>query len=299
MILKLLFYFIKYSIIFSIIKIIPLVYSYGISRLLNFRIWKRIKGKWIIITGATDGIGKELAKNLARRKFNLIILGRNVNKLEEMEEEIKKEGVECRTVLVDFTRESDFEFLKEKLDIGMLINNVGCSSDHPKFLIEEDKIRDIVNINIKNTYILTKKVLTKMMEVNNGVVLNIGSFTGDFPSPLLSVYSSSKAMIKAWSKSLHYEMKPYKIHVECMNTGYVATKMSKIKTPSFFVPTPKTYADNILRTFGTMSVSIPYFPHVLCYIGIILIPDFVMGIGVFFTLFRTRKKAIGKERKCE
>ncbi|KAK1350826.1 short chain dehydrogenase [Hamiltosporidium tvaerminnensis] len=287
---------IKYVSFYIFLRIVPDFYNFFISKLKNKVVWNKVKGKWIIITGATDGIGKELALNAAKRKYNIIIMGRSSSKLDEVYSLIIKENVKCKKIICDFSKECITSFINDSIEIGMLINNVGCVGEHPKLFGEESSVSEMINVNIYNTFLLTQKVLISMMNRKNGVILNIGSFTGDMPCPVLSVYSSTKAMIRSWSESLHYEMRPYNVHVECINTGYVATKMSKIKKPSFFVPSAKTYADSVLNSFGNSSVSITYFPHLLMYSVIKILPRTFLGIITFFSLSRTRNMAIEKKK---
>lgn len=276
-----------------------LLYNFIKSRLNNPEIRRKNKNKWIVLTGATDGIGKALALNLAKQKFKLIIFGRNETKLKDIEENIKKLGSECITKKMDFSQELTFEnfsFLKN-YEIGILINNVGCCSDGPTFFIEDKEMTNIINVNIANTFLLTRVVLNSMMQRKFGYVINIGSISGDFPMPFLSTYAASKAMIKSWSESLAIELKPYNINVECMDTGYVATKMSKIRRTSILCPSADVYANNIIRHFGSNSFSFAYLPHLLQYLCMSLLPRSLLGIIVLYYQYQRIKKIEMKNKK--
>lgn len=270
------------------------LFNFVYSRLKNTFIHKKIKGKWILITGATDGIGKSLAIEFARLKYKVIILGRNEDKLLDVESQmIKRGGVVTRKVY-DFNKTCDFSELHE-YDIGLLINNAGVSYNHPNFFIK-DNMEEIINVNILNTLKITRVILNKMMTNKMGYVVNIGSITGDFPMPLLSSYAASKSMIKAWSEALYFECKKYKVNVECMDTGFVATKMSNIKRTSFFCPSSDIYAKSIVRHFGSGCLSFAYLPHLILYCIMSLVPRNILGLGTLLHMNKTREYFAKKQK---
>lgn len=276
---------------------IKLVLNFCKSRIYNYKALGNIKGKYVVITGATDGIGKSLAFEFAKRKYNLIIFGRNESKLQTMKEEIIKNNVTCITILKDFSQDIDFPELVD-YDIGLLINNVGLCSDGPRMFINDIRYQDILNVNIKNTFKLTQMVLMKMMQNKKGYVVNIGSLTGDLPMPMFATYASSKAMIKSWTESLHTECLPWNLNVELMNTGYVATKMSGIKRSSLFCPSPECYAKSIANHFGSSNESFAYFPHLIFYFVLCLIPRSIVAKVNLLLQYKIRDK-MDKKRQAK
>lgn len=272
------------------------MYDFIKSRMLNGKALANTKNKYILITGATDGIGKALALNFAKRKYNLIIMGRSSEKLESVKQEIIQNNVECITLIKDFSQEIDFLELME-YEIGLLINNVGMCSEGPRMFIDDVRYQDIINVNLKNTFKLTQLVLIKMMQVKMGYVVNIGSITGSIPMPMLATYASSKAAIGSWTEALHTECKPWNVNVELMNTGYVATKMSGIKKSSMFCPSPDVYANCIVKHFGAGNESFAYFPHLFFAVLLFMIPRYVIAKVCLLMQHSTRKKIDMKKSK--
>lgn len=277
-----------------------LVFMFLRSRLFNKRVLAGIKEKYVVITGASDGIGKALALKFAEMKYNLIIIGRNNVKLESVKQEIEKHNVNCITLLKDFSQDIDFLELME-YDIGLLINNVGLCSNGPRMFIDDSRYQEIISVNIKNTFKVSQVILTKMMQMKKGYVVNIGSITGDIPMPMLATYASSKAMIKSWTEALHVECLPWFVNVELMNTGYVATKMSGIKKSNLFCPSPEVYASCIVKHFGSGNESFAYFPHLVFYFLLNLIPRCILAKGCLFYQYNIRKKidSKGSRRKTD
>ncbi|KZT58655.1 NAD(P)-binding protein [Calocera cornea HHB12733] len=128
----------------------------------------------------------------------------------------------------------------------------------------------IVQINVASLLHVTHAVLPRMLAQHRGLVLNIGSFSGAFPSPLLSVYSGAKAFVQAWSQCLSAEVAGTGVHVELVNAYFVVSNLSKIRRPSLVAPTPKAYVASVLRKLGVPCGSIgrpysitPYWTHAL------------------------------------
>lgn len=119
----------------------------------------------------------------------------------------------------------------------------------------------LIQVNISATMRITRVVLKNMQ--GKGLVLNVGSLSGQVPSAYLSVYAASKAFLKSWSIALAKEVAGKGIHVEHLNTYFVTTAMSKIRKPSFTTPTPKVYVKSVLKTCGNKIHSIPYPSHAL------------------------------------
>lgn len=281
--------------VYALIVIIPHLSNFIYSRLCNKAVHKKIKNKWILITGATDGIGRSLALEFAKLRYNIIIVGRNKEKLRDVEAEMQKYKAKVITKLYDFNKVCDFTPLHE-YEIALLINNAGVCTNGPQFFIT-DNMEEIVNVNILNTLKITKVILNKMMNNRMGYIVNIGSITGDLRMPLLSTYAASKAMLRAWTESLHIECIGHRVNVECIDTGFVATKMSKIRKTNLFCPSPDEYARNIVNHFGNGSLSFAYWPHLVVYCLLSIIPGFLVGRIAFLHLNKTRQKIMGMKKK--
>lgn len=272
------------------------LYVVIMSRFLNSAVWGNIKDKWIVISGATDGIGKEIALQLAEKGQKLLVLGRNEEKLRNLKEEIdkitKKEDI-CQTAVFDFSHENDFSTLPD-VPIGMLINNAGVSADHPEFFYDEPRMTDIITVNNINLLKLTKHCVPRMGE--NTYLINIGSGLADTVAPLMATYSASKAFVKHFSHSIHFELLQKKIFCQYVAPNMVSTKMSKCK-PSFFSPSAKTFAEAFIKSIGAHYTISPYIPHVLQNILLKFIPSNVLGTLMFGAMSKTRTKALEKKAK--
>ncbi|KAJ3316295.1 hypothetical protein HDU76_001909 [Blyttiomyces sp. JEL0837] len=226
---------------------------------------------WALITGASDGIGKEFALQLAKSGFNVILMARTQSKLDQVSSEAQqKYGVKSIVIPFDFSTASDPEYAKvksiiEPLDIGVLINNVGVNHEFPTpFLEESHEIIDaIIQVNIISQLKITRLVAPKMVSNRRGLILNIGSVAGTVPSGLLAVYSASKAFLRYWSQAIAMELKPFNVHVEHATTYFVTTSMSKIRKSSWTTPTAKNYVASVLGNLGKGIDGAPYPSHAI------------------------------------
>jgi 17beta-estradiol 17-dehydrogenase / very-long-chain 3-oxoacyl-CoA reductase len=225
---------------------------------------------YAVITGASDGIGKEFALQLAKAKFNVVLLARTQSKLEAVADEAKKLGVEAIVVPFDFAKAGKQEYdaleqVLKPLEIGVLVNNVGVNHEFPVSFLDESEqvVLDIVQVNIIAQLKVTRLVAPKLVAQKKGLILNIGSVAGCIPSGLLATYSASKAFLRYWSQALGMELKPHKVHVEHITTYFVTTSMSKIRRPSWTTPTAKNYVKAVLSGAGKALDSAPYPAHAI------------------------------------
>lgn len=169
--------------------------------------FKAAPDSFAVVTGASDGIGKEFALQLAKKGYNLVVLARSEDKLVALAGDIKKLDRQCIVIPFDFNtrKEQDYDMLKTKLDglkIEILVNNVGVSHEFPVSFLDEDwlVIERILNVNIYSMLKMTRMLLGGMCENNKGLVLNIGSMAGKVPSGLLATYGASKSFVSSWSQ---------------------------------------------------------------------------------------------------
>jgi 17beta-estradiol 17-dehydrogenase / very-long-chain 3-oxoacyl-CoA reductase len=162
--------------------------------------FKPQKDSYALISGASDGIGKEFAMQLAKKGYNVVIMARSKDKLEQVAQSVKEAGKEAIVIPFDFstTEDSKYQDLKKKIDalnIEVLVNNVGVSHDFPVGFLDEDPaiVERIMQVNCHSMMRMTRLVVPKMVTNRKGLVLNIGSFAGKVPSGLLAVYAASKA----------------------------------------------------------------------------------------------------------
>jgi 17beta-estradiol 17-dehydrogenase / very-long-chain 3-oxoacyl-CoA reductase len=235
-----------------------------------------------LITGASDGIGKEFALSLAAKGYNLLLVSRTSSKLESLSADIaSKYGpkVSIKTLAMDFSQNQDSDYvalkkLIEGLDISILVNNVGLSHSIPVPFVEtpHKEMVDIIMINCMATLRVTQLVTPGMISRKRGLIMTMASFGGAFPTPLLATYSGSKAFLQQWSTALGSELEPLGVRVQCIQSHLITTAMSKIRKSSALVPNPKQFVRAVLSKIGRSGgaqgiafTSSPYWSHGLMH----------------------------------
>ncbi|KAI4128432.1 MAG: hypothetical protein LQ338_002754 [Usnochroma carphineum] len=243
---------------------------------------------WAIITGASDGLGKEFALQLSRTPFNLLLISRTQSKLDALAQQIRSSNpnFSVKTLAFDFTTcgtspSSATEKLETAIagldNVAVLINNVGKSHDIPVPFVETDaqEMREIVNINCHGTLLITSLVAPRMARQKRGLILTMGSFGGLLPTPLLATYSGSKAFLQQWSTALASELQPHNVTVELVQSYLVTSAMSKIRRSSLMVPSAKAFVGCVLSSVGRTGgaqgwgwTSTPYWTHAVMQWGL-------------------------------
>lgn len=206
------------------------------------------------ITGPTSGIGLEFCKNFAKRGYNIILIGRNKDKLLNVKNILNEinHNLKIKIYNIDFhTINKEEKFIKIFQDdqINFLINNVGISYDEPGLFHNQNKILDIINCNITNTLLITKSAIQTYYKNGNVSIINISSILGKIPIPFFNVYSSSKLFISRFTQDLKMEYKFCKnFKFYSLEPWLISTKMSKSRV-SIFSPTPEKYV-NCLFNFN-------------------------------------------------
>jgi len=227
-----------------LLELIPLTFaSYFVYKKISHNIKrKNLKGQVVVITGASEGIGKEYAHAFAKEKCNLVLASRSKDKLEKLALEIKEKYlVEVLIVQTDVSKESDANNLIEKTlerfeHIDILINNAGIASFDYFSQSNIEISKKIMDTNFWGMIYCTKAVLPSMIKKASGKIVNISSYLGKRAMPAASVYSASKFAINGFSESLRVEVKKYGIDIcvicpTATKTEFVnnAQKVSKIK----------------------------------------------------------------------
>lgn len=233
------------------------------------------------MTGASDGIGKEFAIQLANKGFNLLLVSRTESKLQTLASEIEHKyvgsSIKTKILAMDFANNDDADYAKLKelvdgMDVAVLINNVGQSHSMPVpfTLTPEKEMNEIITINCFGTLRVTKLVAPGMAARKKGLILTMGSFGGWLPTPFLATYSGSKAFLQHWSTALGAELKPQGVDVELILSYMVTTAMSKIRRTSATTPNPRQFVKSVLGKIGLSGgaqgiayTSTPYWSHAL------------------------------------
>ncbi|KAH8804907.1 hypothetical protein F5884DRAFT_677819 [Xylogone sp. PMI_703] len=239
------------------------------------------KGTWALVTGASDGIGKEFAIQLAEKGFNLVLVSRTESKLQTLKEEIEQKyagtSIQIKILPMDFAANRDEDYAKLKalvdgLDVGILINNVGQSHSIPVpfVLTPKKEMLDIITINCIGTLKVTSIVAPGMVQRHRGLILTMGSFGGMTPTPLLATYSGSKAFLQHWSTALGGELRGTGVDVELCLSYLVTTAMSKVRKTSLIIPNPRQFVRATLGKIGRSGgaqmfayTSTPFWAHAI------------------------------------
>ena len=184
--------------------------------------------KYTLITGASTGIGYELAKLFAKDKHNLILVSRNKIKLESVKNELEKYNIDIKILALDLLKSEDikniFNYVEiNKLNIDILVNNAGIGTFGDFNDIEWKKDEELIDINIKALTQLTKYFLPKILECKNGGILNVASTAAFCSGPRMAAYYASKAYVLNLTEAIYEEYKDNGIKISCLCPGPVKT----------------------------------------------------------------------------
>lgn len=194
-----------------------------------------MKGKNVLITGATSGIGEGCARKFAAMGSNLILNGRNIEKLNQLKEELTALGVEVLTLPFDVR---DRAAMRAAIDsrqgpwqqIDVLINNAGLVIGVDKeFEGNLDEWDIVLDTNIKALLSMTRMIVPGMVARGRGHIINIGSIAGDAAYPGGSVYCATKAAVKALSDGLRIDLVDTPLRVTNIKPGMVETNFTVIR----------------------------------------------------------------------
>lgn len=190
--------------------------------------------KVALITGATRGIGKQIALTLAKDGYNIVLNYRKENaELEELKNEIEKNDVKCLTVKGDVSNFDDCErFVKEAIEefgnIDVLVNNAGITKDMLLARMKKEDFEQVIDVNLVGTFNVTKNVINYMMKARHGRIINISSVVGISGNAGQTNYSASKAGIIGFTKSLAKEVASRNILVNSVAPGFIETNMTDV-----------------------------------------------------------------------
>lgn len=188
-------------------------------------------GPWVIVTGASSGIGRAYAEQLAYRGLNIVLVARSVGKLNDISEDLRvKYSVETRVISLDLSRpdSSDVVYVRTiDLDVGLLISNAGFADlgSHLRHSINE--VRQSIQLNVAAHVELTHYMGKRIRETREGRggILLMSSVVAMQGVPYLSLYAAAKAYLLSFGEALHYENKKYGLHVSVAAPGPIDTPM--------------------------------------------------------------------------
>jgi 3-hydroxy acid dehydrogenase/malonic semialdehyde reductase len=195
---------------------------------------KKLQGRWAMVTGATSGIGKACAHKLAQAGVNLVLCGRNGEKLTALKQEFGCYAVSVKTVVFDVRSRKEVErelaALLETTAIDILVNNAGLALGLEAFDGGDvDQWEEMIDANIKGLLYVSRAVVPQMRRRNSGHILNIGSIAGKMTYPGGNVYSATKAAVHALGEAMNIDLAGTAIRVGNIAPGAVETNFSNTR----------------------------------------------------------------------
>lgn len=190
--------------------------------------------KCALITGATRGIGKQIAITLAKQGYNIALNYRKENEeLENTKKEIEKIGVQVLAIKGDVANFENCEnFVKQVIErfgqIDVLVNNAGITKDMLLMRMKKEDFEQVIDTNLVGTFNVTKNVVPYMMKARSGRIINISSVVGISGNAGQTNYSASKAGIIGFTKSLAKEIASRNILVNAVAPGFIETNMTDV-----------------------------------------------------------------------
>ncbi|MDR0478135.1 MAG: SDR family oxidoreductase, partial [Desulfobulbaceae bacterium] len=252
-------------------------------RLIGERLVERFgPGSWALITGASDGLGKAFAQELARYGFNLILVSRTQSKLDRLKDEMQSLGVQVRTVAADLsnTEPKTYESLvaaAQDVKLSMLVNCVGVTVHRRYGDIPAKTLRHLLAVNVSNTAIVTHTLLPLLLRHaasttgRRAALLNVGSIVGRFYWPGTQLYGASKAFVDHLSIPLAYEYRE-QLDVLSFQPTVMATAMATGTEPAGITISPQQAAHAALSHLGHTLTSHGHWRHGLLAAFLAVLP---------------------------
>ena len=187
-----------------------------------------LKGKNIIITGASGGIGNSIVKKLYDTGANILASGTRVEKLDEL----KKKFGKIKVLKFDISQTDKIEEFVENAtkelggNLDSIVNNAGITQDNLAIRMSIEEWKKVIDINLTSTFLMSKFAIKKMLKNKSGKIVNITSVVGHTGNLGQANYTASKAGIIAMSKSLSIEYAKKNINVNCISPGFIKTAMT-------------------------------------------------------------------------
>lgn len=191
-----------------------------------------LTGKTALVTGATGGIGGEIAKALHAQGATVGITGRNEGKLEALKNEL---GDRVHVIVADLSNTEAVDALVKQAEeamgqIDILVNNAGLTRDNLSMRMKDEEWAEVLDVNLTAPFKLARAVQRGMMKRRWGRIINISSVVGTTGNPGQANYVASKAGMVGWSKAMGAEVASRGITVNCVAPGFIATAMTDALT---------------------------------------------------------------------
>ena len=189
----------------------------------------------VLITGASSGIGRDMARYLSKLGYDLVLVSRNEEELNKLKEELK---TKVEVIAMDLSiKENCYKLYEEAKDIDILINNAGFGVFGKFVETDLEKEVNLIQTNVTAVHILTKLYLKDMVKKDKGHILNVASIAGFMPGPLMAAYYASKNYVVTLTRSINKELKKSKSNVKLslLCPGPVNTNFNNVANVKFKV----------------------------------------------------------------
>ncbi|WP_186447030.1 SDR family NAD(P)-dependent oxidoreductase [Mycolicibacterium porcinum] len=214
-----------------------------------------------LVTGASSGIGRAIAVELATAGHNLVLVARRRDRLEILADELRhRYGVQVDIGLCDLSDDADLDRLIDRLltsgmHLNVLILCAGFGMVGPYLEHDEARLRIMLRTNIESTMSLARALMPAMAERRQGAVLLVSSMAGNQPSPSFAPYAATKAAISSLGEALHHELRSTGVTVSVLAPAHVATEFADVadataqqdRQPAFMTATPEQCAKSAIR----------------------------------------------------
>mmetsp|Transcript_15943 Transcript_15943/g.22186 ORF Transcript_15943/g.22186 Transcript_15943/m.22186 type:complete len:325 (-) Transcript_15943:60-1034(-) len=270
----------------------------------------KYKGTWAIVTGSSYGIGASFAQKLASHGINVILMARSKDKLDELAKEIEtKYNVKTLVIPFDFaTKDSaQYDGLKQqfdKLDISILVNNVGVLTSDIKFFLDHttEEIDWITHVNISSVNHMTRILLPTFLQKKRGLVLNVASISGNQrfnPIHFFGVYGSTKSYVIRLTQALDAEYGGQGVEFLAIIPSFVTSKMSHFRKGSTLVLTEDELTTAALHKVGQNLIVVqPHWRHLIQHVLWLYFPWLVTWT-VFYFKKQLDARTAKKQQKSE
>ncbi|XP_041977508.1 inactive hydroxysteroid dehydrogenase-like protein 1 isoform X2 [Aricia agestis] len=268
----------------QIIKILYQIFVLSFKKYYQSHSYLREKyGDWAVVTGSTDGVGKQYALQLAQRGLNVVLISRNPHKLRAVAEEIEsKYKVQTKIIAVDFSEGTQvYARIEKELSSIPVVNNVGVLDDHPMRFCDAplERLWEMVNVNVVTAVSMCRLLLPGMLRRNRGVVVNVSSAAGWQAMPLMGVYSSTKAFVNTFTVALQEECSQSNVDISFLYPSFIASNMTSfsqsISRGDLFTPDAASFAEQAVNAIGSFPMTAGYWLHILQLELFLLLPSWV------------------------
>jgi uncharacterized protein len=261
------------------------------------RIAENSAGNYALVTGASQGLGKEISVELAKNKFNLLLVSLKDEGLKafaaELKEKYKIDAQYLETDLCDNNSVYQIASWADSYKVNILINNAGVGGTREFESVSPDYIDRIIQINIRATSMLTRLMLPQLKAQEKSYILNVASMASFSPIAFKTVYPASKAFVYSFSRCLHEELRGTNVFVSVIHPGPMKTNADvtcRINKQGFLgkiglVSTPKMARIAVTQLFSRNSIVIPGFLNKMNWLLMRIVPAW-LKLKVLSRVFR-------------